>query len=722
VAEWTPDLEVLLAPYTRMPGGLLPALHALQHHVGHVDPAFVGPVARAFNRSVAEVHGVITFYKDFRTTPPRGPLVQVCRAEACTARGADAVAAAAHEVAAGVAVELDEVFCLGNCALGPTIAVAGDLFGNVTPAEVGVLVRATAAAPYAGARTHAAAGGSATGAPPSGDRAGTGAPALAPAHAAAAPTAAAAGVTVVYVPGDAAARAVGADEVARRFADEPGVHVVRNGSRGLLWCEPLVEVVTPEGRVAYGPVRPDDVASLLGAGVLQGAEHPLRVGDIETHPWLAGQQRLTFRRVGVIDPRSLADYEAHGGLAALRRALTLAPGAIVDEVTASGLRGRGGAAFPAGIKWKTVLDTPADQKYVVANADEGDSGTFADRMLMEGDPFALLEGMTIAGLAVGATEGYVYVRSEYPDAIAVLGDAVAVAEAAGWLGGSVLGSGRAFRVHVRVGAGAYICGEETSLLESLEGRRGVVRAKPPLPAVEGLFGKPTLVNNVLTLASVPAIVAEGGAAAYAALGSGRSRGTQVFQLAGNIARGGIVEVPFGVTVDELVHAFGGGTATGRPVRTAQIGGPLGAYVPVEQFGLAADYEVFAEAGALLGHGGIVVFDDTVDMAAQARFAMAFCAAESCGKCTPCRIGAVRGVEIIDKIRSGHDRDTNLALLEDLCEVMADGSLCAMGGLTPMPVRSALRHFPDDFLREPRGPAAPAGVPSTPATPHEGTMR
>jgi formate dehydrogenase iron-sulfur subunit len=699
VAAWTPDLEALVDPYTRVPGGLLPALHEIQRAVGHLDPSLVSPVALAFNLSVAEVHGVISFYKDFRTRAPRGPLVQVCRAEACTARGADAVAAAATEAAATGPVELHEVFCLGNCALGPTISVAGDLYGNVAPAEVGVLLRnavTAAASPAAGGRT-----------------------AVAPAATASAAPSPPAGAVVVYVPGDAAARAVGADEVARRFAARAGVRVVRNGSRGLLWCEPLVEVATPAGRVAYGPVRPEDVASLLDADALGGGDHPLRLGDIEAHPWLAAQQRVTFRRVGIVDPRSPDDYEAHGGLAALRRALAMTPEAIVGDVATSGLRGRGGAAFPAGIKWKTVLDTPSDRKYVVANADEGDSGTYADRMLMEGDPFSLLEGMAIAGLAVGAADGYVYVRSEYPDAIAVLRDAVAAAEAAGWLGDDVLGSGRAFRVHVRVGAGAYICGEETSLLESLEGRRGVVRAKPPLPAVEGLFGMPTLVNNVLTLASVPAIVAEGGAAAYAALGAGRSRGTQVFQLAGNVARGGIVEVPFGIALHELVHGFGGGTASGRPVRTAQIGGPLGAYVPAGQFDLAADYEVLAGAGALLGHGGIVVFDDTVDMAAQARFAMAFCAAESCGKCTPCRIGAVRGVEIIDKIRAGTDREANLALLDDLCEVMADASLCAMGGLTPMPVRSAMRHFADDFLRRPGEVGVP---PVPPATPNEGTMR
>lgn len=671
MAEWTPDLASLIAPHVDAPGGLLPALHALQHQLGWIDPSFLRPLAEAFNVSTAEVHGVVSFYRDFRTAPARGRVVQVCRAEACVARGADAVAAAVTDLALRTPIEVDEVFCLGNCALGPTIRVGDSLFGGVAPATVASVIDAASVplrvSTVANKRER----------------------------------------VVVFVPGDAAARSVGADDVAMSISRLPGVGVVRNGSRGLLWYEPLVEVATATGRVAYGPVRVDDITSLVDAGFLDGGDHPLRLGDIEQHPWLASQQRVTFLRVGVIDPRSTTDYEAHGGLVGLRHALAKSASAIVEEITASGLRGRGGAAFPAGIKWKTVLDTPGAVKYIVANADEGDSGTFADRMLMEGDPFSLLEGMVIAGIAVGATQGYVYIRSEYPDAIVAMRDASALARQAGWLGDDILGSGHAFHVHVRVGAGAYICGEETALLESLEGRRGVVRAKPPLPAVHGLFGLPTLVNNVLTLASVPAILANG-ATAYAALGSGRSRGTQVFQLAGNVARGGIVEVPFGITVRELVEHYGAGTMSGRPVRTAQIGGPLGAYVPAEQFDLVADYEAFAEAGALLGHGGIVVFDDTVDMATQARFAMSFCAAESCGKCTPCRIGAVRGVEIIDKIRAGENREANLAVLEDLCEVMADGSLCAMGGLTPMPVRSALRHFADDFLR---GPRATAGAPA-----------
>ncbi|MBQ0830507.1 NADH-quinone oxidoreductase subunit NuoF [Streptomyces sp. RG38] len=511
----------------------------------------------------------------------------------------------------------------------------------------------------------------------------------------------------LYVPRDSAARSVGADAVADALlratarGDRP-VELVRNGSRGMLWLETLVEVATPEGRVGYGPVAPSDVEDLLAAGLLDGGDHPLRLGLVEELPWLARQNRVTFARIGVTDPLSTEDYVRHGGLEGLRTALRLPPAEVVDTVTESGLRGRGGAGFPAGVKWKTVAGCADELKFVCCNADEGDSGTFADRMVMEGDPFMLIEGMTIAAHAVGAREGYFYIRSEYPDAVATMRTAIEIARAHNWLGEDILGSGLTFDLHVRVGAGAYICGEETSMLESLEGKRGTVRPKPPIPAVEGLFGKPTVVNNVLTLATVPVILAHG-ARAYQELGTGRSRGTQVFQLGGNIARGGIVETAFGITLRELLEEYGGGTFSGRPVRTVQVGGPLGAYLPESQFDLPMDYEAFAEAGAMLGHGGLVVFDDTVDMAAQARFAMEFCSVESCGKCTPCRIGSVRGVEVIDRIVAGEDRDDNLAVLEDLCDLMTDGSLCAMGGLTPMPVRSAITHFSDDFLvRDTRG--------------------
>ena len=510
--------------------------------------------------------------------------------------------------------------------------------------------------------------------------------------------------TVVYVPKDASALSVGADRVATMIAREAqsrGIDLTlkRNGTRGMCWLEPLVEIVVGSERHGYGPVTDRDVAGLFAADFPRGGAHPLQLGRVDDIPYLASQQRLTFERVGVIEPTSLTDYLQQGGYEGLRRALSLQPHEIVQAVTESGLRGRGGAAFPTGIKWKTVLDTPAPQKYVTCNADEGDSGTFADRMLMEGDPFSLIEGMTIAALATGATQGYIYLRVEYPHAERSLAAAIQAAYAAGYLGKDVAGSGRRFDLEVRLGAGAYICGEETSMLESLEGRRGEVRVRPPLPAVKGLFGRPTIVNNVISLASVP-IILRRGAEFYRDYGVGRSRGTVPIQLAGNIKRGGLVERAFGVSLRELLYDYGGGSASGRPIRAVQVGGPLGAYIPASQFETVIDYEALSGIGALLGHGGIVAFDDTVDMARMARFAMEFCAIESCGKCTPCRIGSTRGVEVIDRIRNGVDRQENLRLLEDLCETMAEGSLCGLGGLTPFPVRSALRHFKDDFLKPP----------------------
>jgi len=516
--------------------------------------------------------------------------------------------------------------------------------------------------------------------------------------------------TRVFVPRDASALSVGAEDVARAVAREAAAHnadvtIVRNGSRGMLWLEPLVEVDVDGRRIAYGPVSPEDVPSLFDAGFLAGLTHPLGLGGTDDIPYFKNQERLTFARVGVVDPRSLDDYLAHGGYKGLERALTMSPADIVKEVTDSGLRGRGGAAFPTGIKWKTVLDAPAAQKYVTCNADEGDSGTFADRMLMEGDPFTLIEGMTIAGLAVGATQGFIYLRCEYPHAHEALKAAIAEAMRRGYLGASVLGSGRVFDLEIRLGAGAYICGEETSMLESLEGKRGEIRPRPPLPAIKGLFGQPTIVNNVISLASVP-IILEKGAAFYRDFGVGRSRGTVPIQLAGNIKRGGLIEKAFGVTLKELLYDYGGGTASGRPIRTVQAGGPLGAYMPAADFDTPVDYEAIAATGAMLGHGGLVVFDDTVDMAGMARFALEFCAIESCGKCTPCRIGSTRGVEIVDRLlamrgpagaTSAIARDAQLALLAELCDTMVDGSLCGLGGMAPFPVRSAVKHFPEDFL-------------------------
>ena len=513
----------------------------------------------------------------------------------------------------------------------------------------------------------------------------------------------------IYVPQDAAAIAVGADKVAVAIEREAklrglDVTIVRNGSRGLLWLEPLIEVRTGRGRIAYGPVSVADVPSLFEADFLAGGTHPLSHGLTKEIPYLARQTRLTFSRCGVTDPLSLADYRHYEGLKGLEKAVAMGPADIVKTVTDSGLRGRGGAGFPTGIKWKTVADAPGDRKYIVCNADEGDSGTFSDRMIMEGDPFVLIEGMIIAGIATGAIKGYVYTRSEYPHAIKTMRAAIDIARGAGILGPSVMGSAHAFDIEVRMGAGAYVCGEETSLLNSLEGKRGIVRAKPPLPALQGLFGRPTVVNNVISLASVPVIL-DRGAAFYRDYGVGRSHGTIPIQLAGNIKHGGLYETAFGLTLGEIIYDIGGGTASGRPVKAVQVGGPLGAYFPPSLFDTVFDYEAFAAREGLIGHAGIVVFDDTADMLKQARFAMEFCAIESCGKCTPCRIGSTRGVETVDRIARGIEPEKNRALLTDLCNTMKFGSLCALGGFTPYPVMSALHHFPEDFAPAPMVEAA-----------------
>jgi formate dehydrogenase iron-sulfur subunit len=682
---WSADrANEIILQHCDQDGPLLPILHALQEAFGYVPEDAVPMVAQKLNLSRAEVHGVVTFYHDFRHQPAGRRVVKLCRAEACQAAGSEALAAHA-EARLGVATggtaadgscTLEAVYCLGLCAMGPSALIDGQVYAQLDAPRLDALIAGTAGVSPAPAAAQERAGG--TPAVPAGSSANL----------------------RVFVPGDAGAQAVGADAVAaalREAAAARGValDIVRTGSRGLHWLEPLVEVATPAGRVGYGPVTAADAAGVLDAALAPSGEHPLHQGVVDEIPWLKRQTRLTFARCGVIDPLSIADYRAHGGFHGLERALSLGTDAIVEEVTQSGLRGRGGAGFPTGIKWRTVAQTAAAQKYIVCNADEGDSGTFADRMVMEGDPFMLIEGMAIAGIAVGATRGYIYIRSEYPHSIKVMEAAIAAARRDGVLGRSVAGSSYAFDMEVRSGAGAYVCGEETSLLESIEGKRGIVRAKPPLPAHHGLFGKPTVVNNVLSLASVPFILAEG-AARYRDFGMGRSRGTMPIQLAGNLRYGGLFETAFGITLGELVDEIGGGTFTGRPVRAVQVGGPLGAYFPRALFDTPFDYEAFAARDGLIGHGGVVVFDDTVDMMKQARFAMEFCAIESCGKCTPCRIGSTRGVETIDRIIRGEDRAANLAVLEDLCNTMKFGSLCALGGFAPYPVTSAFTHFPEDF--------------------------
>jgi formate dehydrogenase iron-sulfur subunit len=509
--------------------------------------------------------------------------------------------------------------------------------------------------------------------------------------------------TRIYVPRETSAVSVGADEVAIEIArvakqTHAPVELIRNGSWGASWLEPLVEVEVDGVRIAYGNVEPGDIAGMFENGFIAGGDHPRRLGPIQEVPYLIKQDRWTLFRCGLIDPLSVESFRAAQGFKALEKALNEGADAVLQAVVESGLRGRGGAGFPTGIKWRTVADTDSEQKFVACNADEGDSGTFSDRLLMEGDPMCLIEGMAIAGFATGANKGYIYLRSEYPLTSRILTRAIAAARDAGWLGEDIQGSGYSFDIDVHIGAGSYVCGEETAMLESLEGKRGIVRAKPPLPAIEGLFGKPTVVNNVITLASVPNIINLGGDR-YASFGVNRSKGTLPFQLSGNVKRGGVVEKAFGITLRELIEEYGGGTASGRPVKAVQVGGPLGAYLPVGQLDTPMDIEAFAEIGAMIGHGGIVVFDDTADMAQQARFAMEFCAIESCGKCTPCRIGSTRGIEVIDRMLEGNEREANYDLLVELCDTMEDASLCAMGGMTPYPVRSILKHFAEDFASQ-----------------------
>ncbi|NOR36025.1 MAG: formate dehydrogenase [Woeseiaceae bacterium] len=506
--------------------------------------------------------------------------------------------------------------------------------------------------------------------------------------------------TRVYVPRETAAVSVGADDVAIAIArcakeNSESIELVRNGSWGATWLEPLVEVLVDDKRIAYGNVAAGDVPALFDAGFLRGGENKNRLGAINEIPYLINQDRWTFWRCGLVEPLNIDDFRAHQGFKAFEKAVGMGAEAVIEAVKTSGLRGRGGAGFPAGIKWQTVADAEGEQKYIACNADEGDSGTFSDRILMEGDPLGLIEGMMISGFAVGATRGYIYLRSEYPLTHSILSRAIDTARDAGWLGENIQDSGFDFDIELHLGAGSYVCGEETAMLESLEGKQGIVRYKPPLPAHEGLFGAPTVVNNVVTLASVANIMNLGGEK-YASFGVDRSKGTLAFQLAGNIKRGGLVEKGFGITLRELIEDWGGGTASGRPVKAVQVGGPLGAYLPAEQLDTPLDYEAFIEIGAMVGHGGIVVFDDTANMAQQARFAMEFCAIESCGKCTPCRIGSTRGVEVIDRMIAGTERAANYDLLVELCDTMEGASLCAMGGMTPFPVRSVLKYFAEDF--------------------------
>jgi formate dehydrogenase iron-sulfur subunit len=494
----------------------------------------------------------------------------------------------------------------------------------------------------------------------------------------------------LYVANDTSSQAAGSDRLAQHLAAVPGVDVVRTSSRGAFFLEPMVERDSPDGRLIWCHVTPDQIPSIL-AGT--GGQ---RLHEI---PFLHHQQRITFANFGETEPLSLDLYRACDGWVGWQAAQQGAPETIIQELKASQLRGRGGAAFPVWIKWDVARRTEADRKYVVANADEGDAGTYCDRMIMEGDPFRLLEGMLICARAIGAEHGYIYCRHEYPAAARTIRRAIEAAEAAGLLQVDA----RPFQIEVVLGAGSYVCGEETALLESLEGRRGVVRAKPPYPAVAGLYQRPTIVSNVLTFATVPSILAHGGSW-FASMGTDRSKGTIALQLGGRVKQPGLVEIPFGATLREVLDQFGGGMPVGARLKAVQVGGPLGSLFPSDRLDIPLCYDVFQEAGAILGHGGIVVYDDETDMVDLARHFMAFTERESCGKCVPCRIGSTRAREILNRVYEGQGTAQDLSLLTDLGDTMQYASLCALGGRAPYPVLTAMEHFPQEFMGRLRGGA------------------
>jgi formate dehydrogenase iron-sulfur subunit len=490
--------------------------------------------------------------------------------------------------------------------------------------------------------------------------------------------------TRLYLSNDTSSRAAGAGRLADAWRDRSELQLIHTSSRGAFFLEPMVERDTPNGREAWFNVVPGDLPRIVdGVGGT----------PVEGIPFLQQQTRFTFANFGITEPLALDEYQMRDGLKGLAAAQSLSSEAIIEELRISRLRGRGGAAFPVWKKWQVAQQSGSEEKYVVANADEGDAGTYCDRMIMEGDPFRLIEGMMICARAIGATRGYIYCRYEYPAAAQAMRFAIQKAREADLLDCDDC----LFDLEVVVGAGSYVCGEETALLESLEGRRGVVLAKPPYPAESGLYGKPTIVSNVLTFATIPNILANGGAW-HASLGTEGSCGTMAIQLGGRVKQPGLVEIPFGLTLHNVLDRFGGGMAPGARFKAVQVGGPLGSLFPESQLDIPICYDAFAEAGAILGHGGIVVYDDETNMVELARHFMAFTADESCGKCTPCRVGSVRGREILERIQSGQGTAEDLVLLSDLGETMKIASLCALGGRAPYPVLTAIEHFRGEFVR------------------------
>lgn len=487
------------------------------------------------------------------------------------------------------------------------------------------------------------------------------------------------------------------------------VELRETGCMGMCYNEVLIEVASPSGgRVFYKHVTPEKVDRLVEEHLIGGqAVAEWAIPEDEINNFLFKQTRIVLRNCGIIAPESIDDYLAVDGYKALEKVLySKSPQEVIAEVTKSGLRGRGGAGFPTGVKWNFARKSPSSQKYIICNADEGDPGAFMDRSVLESDPHSVLEGMLIAGYAINASESYIYVRAEYPLAIRRLEIALAQAKEKGFIGESILGSNFDFEIKIRQGAGAFVCGEETALMMSIEGRRGMPRFRPPFPAQSGLWGKPTNINNVETLASVPWIILHG-ADAYSKYGTEKSKGTKVFALAGKVARGGLVEVPMGITLREIVFDIGGGTSSGLEFKAIQIGGPSGGIIPASLADTPVDYESVTRTGAIMGSGGLIVMDEATCMVDMAKFFLNFTQNESCGKCTFCRIGTLRIFEILERISNGEGKEGDLELLEQLAESVKSASLCGLGQTAPNPVLTTIRYFRNEYeahIYEKRCPA------------------
>ena len=493
------------------------------------------------------------------------------------------------------------------------------------------------------------------------------------------------------------------EHIEKRVADEAlGIDVLITGCAGMCYCEPQVELFAEDGqKYLYGNLNPRKMDRIIDKHVVDGEVverlllKPEEEGSAENQ-LLSKQERIVLRNCGVIDPESLDDYLAAGGYEALKKVIDKGDQDwVIQEILDSGLRGRGGAGFPTGLKWRFARGAQSDQKYIICNADEGDPGAFMDRSTLEGDPHSVLEGMAIAGYAIGASEAYIYCRAEYPLAIRRLLIAMKAATERGLLGQNINGSDFSFDIHMKEGAGAFVCGEETALMASIEGRRGMPRVRPPFPAQSGLWGKPTNINNVETLANVPWIITNG-AAAFAAKGTEKSKGSKVFALAGKIKRGGLVEVPMGISLREIVEELGGGTPKGRPVKAVQMGGPSGGCVPASLFHTRIDYDEVTKTGAIMGSGGMVVMDDTSCMVDIARYFLEFTQEESCGKCTFCRVGTKRMLEILTRICEGKGQESDIALLQDLARQIHETSLCGLGQTAPNPVLTTIKYFRDEY--------------------------